>query len=178
MPGFLIPMAGLAFGALGRLVNQRRSARALASATGSATANTPSETSLSTAASGSATGTSQTGPISQPRTGPQIAPRAHTPGQGPNTQGSRGAFNQGSSSGGQDTSTGSTGSETPAQRNARLAASGQGPAVQGQLGDDEASKAPPKHGVLTASELGAASIARSRKKNKDQQAALSGAALT
>ncbi len=167
MPGFLIPMAGLALGALGRLINRRRTAQALASATGSATANMPSETSMATdAASGGKfangpRGTGSTAPggtaaISKPRTGTDIGVRAHKPGQGPNTQGSRGAFNQGVP---QTIGTGEVGTGT--------LQSGQSTSSQG--GEN-------LHG-RRAEILGNDSIARSRKKNRDQQAALSGAAL-
>lgn len=50
MPAFLIPIAGLALGALGKLINNRRSQSALAQATASGNAATPSETGVSTAA--------------------------------------------------------------------------------------------------------------------------------
>ena len=51
MPAFLIPLAGLALGALGQLFRKQRSLQALSQASATATADTPSETGLSTAAS-------------------------------------------------------------------------------------------------------------------------------
>lgn len=54
MPGILVPMSGLAMGALGRLITNRRSQQALAAApTSGSQEATTSETSLATAASDS-----------------------------------------------------------------------------------------------------------------------------
>ena len=55
MPGWIIPIAGLALGALGKLINNRRSQSALQEATARGTATMPAETGISTAAASSST---------------------------------------------------------------------------------------------------------------------------
>lgn len=69
MPAFLIPLAGLALGALGRLIFNRRSQGALNSASRSGSMESmTSETGLSTAASGSKPSTEQFGSVTSQTT--------------------------------------------------------------------------------------------------------------
>lgn len=144
---FLIPLAGLALGALGRLISQKRTQQALGSASAAASANTPSETGLSTAATG--TGTTNTSRPATPATGGQSGMRntgmtgvgivARKPEEGvPATQPATGPVQQNQG----------TGSPTPA--------SGQDAGMAARLGQE--------------------AVDRSRRRNKKQQERVSNSA--
>ncbi len=162
---FLLPIAGLALGALGRLIKQRRDARAVGGITGSATGIPASITSTANASETSAsTDTSNT--VASAATTPppgHIAQREFEPGQGPNTEGSGGAFNQGSPDA--TIGTGEAGGGT------QLSSGSTNKRDRGNQNDGSPSG-------LSAAQQGEAAVAAAKKKNKDQQATLSGAATT
>lgn len=149
MAGFLIPLAGLALGALGKLIGGRRSARALSSATAAAGASTPSETGLSTAAA-SGMGTSHGVATS--------STAAQDPGQ-----------------------TVSRGSSDPRKsKSVRVGVQATQPAtgpVQQNQGPGSPTPAPGDNAGLGA-RLGRESVKRSVRRNREQQTALSNAALS
>ncbi|MCK5641833.1 MAG: hypothetical protein KAJ19_13605 [Gammaproteobacteria bacterium] len=88
MIGFLIPLAGMALGALGRLAAQRRSARAQGQASAAATAPKPSETGMATAAMSPA-GTSQTASAGQSSRQPIVLQTKEKTGGGLTSEGPR-----------------------------------------------------------------------------------------
>ncbi len=136
---FLIPIAGLALGALGRLIGKKRSARALENATAASGAPTPSETSLSTAAS-SSTSVQQEPQQSYSELSkkPPTALKPH------------------------ETQTAQQPATGPVQQN---------------RGVDSPTPAPGDNAGLVA-RLGREAKTRSRKRNKEQQARVSNAALS
>ena len=161
---FLLPIAGLALGALGRLIKQRRDARAVGGITGSATGIPTSITSTANASETSASTAAST--VASAATTPppgHIAQREFEPGQGPNTEGSGGAFNQGSPDA--TIGTGEAGGGT------QLSSGSTNKRDRGNQNDG-------KPGGLSAAQQGEAAVAAAKKKNKDQQATLSGAATT
>jgi hypothetical protein len=151
MPGFLIPLAGLALGALGRLVSKRRQARA-------------------GAAFGSAINTQPQGPptnaVSQAATTSPMPPTVKSAGQ------PTGLERQG-----YQENAGDEASKAPPS----IVRPATGP-VQQNVSRDAAQTAnpelaaPPEAGL--GARLGAASKARDRRKNLQQQATLAGAATT
>lgn len=191
---FLIPLAGLALGALGQLFRNNRSAAASSSANALASANTPSETSLSTAASGGGTshiggsalaagsGRNATGPSGQTSSSRNRATNRFNNADLSNIQPSNRTttppigraeadalvdrFRRRSPSDSTQTGGDPVSAITPAT----------GP-VQQNSGGDSPTPAVGQDAGLGA-RLGAASIAASRKKNKDQQKKVSNAALS
>jgi len=158
MPGFLIPLAGLALGALGNLVRNRRAQQALGNAITLSGTSMPSETGLSTAAtSGDASptiGAAQTsggnrvsdqdrgvGPGSKGGPDvPPVTPPGTPPGTPPVTQPATGPVQQ------------NRGTDSPTPR----------------IGQDE----------TLAMRLGQESVQRSRRRNREQRAGVSNAALS
>lgn len=178
MAGFLIPLAGLALGALGRLINQRRSSQALGNATAVAGANTPSETGLSTAASSPLTVNVATqqgthgsigaqNPTTSTGTGTQsnkIANPLFSGNQTPEVGGSKSAFREFAAA-----------RRGPRQTKTTMAtAATAGPGTPGFVGPLQAGES----GGLSAAEIGQQSITRSRRRNREQQARVSNAALS
>ena len=151
MPGFLIPLAGLALGALGNLIRNRRAQQALGNATITANASTPAETGLSTAATSSNAGydPQQLGLESSTR----IA-------QGRNSQAN--PVQTGSTPEQEDNSVSTTQPAT-------------GPVQQNQGVDSPTPPAGQDAGL--AARLGRESVAASRRKNREQQVGVSNAAL-
>lgn len=151
MPGFLIPLAGLALGALGRLINNRRSQDALSNATTTAVGDTPSETNASTV--GSAATAEQFGkPVGVDTN------RGGTP-----TLANPGDF------------------EDPIDQAASNAARGGPIGTQpatGPVQQNQGSGSPPSNdNAGLAARLGRAAIEKSRKRNVEQQGRVSNAAL-
>lgn len=159
MPGFLIPLAGLALGALGRLINTRRSAAALSNASGMAVASTPSETGLSTAA-----------------TSPTAA-------EGAKETGTPGGMRAGAGTEGQAPGTAKTGGRTQAGVEARRSAANERVNNQGGTSAPSLppSLSPPGEGGgggPSAAQIGEEAVRRSRLRNRQQQGRISNAALS
>ncbi len=148
-------MAGLALGALGRLISQRKSWNALGNATATATASTPSETGLSTAATSSNTGQSHGLATS--------STEAQDPGETIGRQGAPQYRPAGPQKPPEYNTTTQAGVEARrSARNARI--------------NDPTSNAPAPG--MSATQIGDEAIRRSRILNQQQQARVSNAALT
>lgn len=158
MPGFLIPLAGLALGALGNLIRNRRAQQALGNATITANASTPAETGLSTAAtSGNA---SPSIGAAQTSGGDRISDQDR--GVGPGSK-------EGPPSDTQQAGIGLVSPPIPM-------APATGPVQQNQGADSPTPPAGQDAGL--AARLGRESVAASRRKNREQQAGVSNAALS
>lgn len=164
MAGFLIPLAGLALGALGRLVNSRRQARAGASF-GSAINTQPQGPPTNTVTQAATSDPTPPG-LSARVTANRAARRQATETYVEGLQAGR--SQQQPPGGGPTKSVGEQGragiglTEGPISV---TSGTSQTPGTAASTG-------------LTAGEIGAASVARSRRRNREQQAALSGAAMT
>lgn len=150
---FLIPLAGLALGALGNLIRNRRTQQALGSATITANSSTPSETGLGTAA----TSGDASPPVGAAQTsgGDRISDQDRGVGPGSKTLSNAGT------------------SEGPETSSATQPATG--PVQQNQGSDSPTPPAGQDAGL--AARLGRESIAASKRKNREQQAGVSNAAL-
>jgi hypothetical protein len=146
MPGFLIPLAGLALGALGNLIRNRRAQQALGNATITANASTPAETGLSTAA----TSGDASPPVGAAQTsgGDRISDQDR--GVGPSSK---------------------EGPETPPATQPAT-----GPVQQNQGMDSPTPPAGQDAGL--AARLGRETVAASKRKNREQKAGVSNAALS
>ena len=166
MAGFLIPLAGLALGALGRLVNSRRQARAGASF----------GTAINTQPQGPPTNSVSTAATSDPT--PPISARvtANRAARAEATRRSVEAFQQQPTGGGTNKSVGSRGEQGRAGiglTEGPISVTSRSPNTQ-----VDAQKPLSVTSGPSAAEMGAASVARSRRRNREQQATLSGAAVT
>jgi hypothetical protein len=176
MAGFLIPLAGLALGALGRLANRRKQARAGASF-GSAI-NTqpqgPPTNSVSTAATSSPTppsggGTNLTPGFGQTSFSSRQRMEVDT-GRGASVRQLLSTAATSGDSGGEQGRASALRAMDPAQRSREIER------IRREHASSRGSKTSPDEGL--AARMGAESVARSRKRNLQQQATLSGAAVT
>lgn len=155
----MIPIAGLALGALGRLFNKRRTENALRNATATATAATPSETGVATAA------TSQS---AAPRPSSHGLDTSSTAAQDPGQMVSadhvdQRTVNRGAQQGGDQSGAGLAGTPTTTDP------------ASGPPQDNLTTPAAGDAGL--AARLGKQAVTDSRRKNRNQQASLSQNAL-
>ncbi len=165
---FLIPLAGLALGALGKLISNRRSIQALGNATATAGASTPSETGLSTAATSGNAGPSHgiaTSSTASQDPGQQVSAASSDP----RNRRDISAPNRGAGVGTNAIQPATGPVQQNKGPNVTISQVEQGTSQIGQTSGGDAG---------LAGRLGRESIERSKKRNKEQQASISNAALS